>query len=550
MSSDDEDEIHIRIHSRCSACGFCFEPGDAVCACEPPLPTILSRYDVLIDDARAAVAARAFGQTRFPDLAYCDNKHGYDWSFCRFPACRLCRASPASLTVHALCLRLFRSCPPDDEGRRPCLREFLFAAESARPWRGAPPLALEPLVEYREAALVARRPNLLRLPPELRLLIWRFADGSPLWSSSAIYNINSALSACHSEPLVIRLADVNCWVRGAAAECGHVPARGLVRLTFDCRGLRRVERLKARPAVTGARSDFLAFVIEPAKAIADVHVTFQLGLAQLQLPSAKNFHIWDTPCPPPPHRCLSNWLPRPRVPSHIGTICLQDCTGVTLFVLSGSIYAVHAHTVDAPSAQATFNTLSSRLRKYASWVYVPVKGRITELGFSQVSGQVPERSNEIFQTQSFWLLVRQPTSGVLVGNYLVGSHKSALYTSQQPLLMFYDKPSDDIPISLVGAYSTTAISHSRHDPISIGAPRWVEDWSSATLAGVLTLWIYYVPGTEACRGLVMEYDDGQFAFLGQCRVGVDSTVQVTNPKYLCFNNEAYRTPYMITLDLL
>ncbi len=280
MSSDDEDDVHVRIHPRCSACGFRFEPGDAVCACEPPLPTILSHHDVLIDDRRAAVAAGAFGQTRFPDLAYCDQNDDYDWSFCRFHACHLCRASPTSLTVHALCLRLFRSCPPNDEGQRPGLREFLFAAESARPWLGAHPLTLEPLVEYHESALVAGCPNLLRLPPELRLLIWRFADGSPLWSSSAIYNIYSALSAlsaCHSEPLVMRLADVSCWARGAAAECGNVPARGLVRLTFDYRGLRRVERLKARPAVTGVRSDFLAFVIEPAEALADVRITFQVS---------------------------------------------------------------------------------------------------------------------------------------------------------------------------------------------------------------------------------------------------------------------------------
>ncbi|KAM3452121.1 hypothetical protein NHJ6243_009436 [Beauveria neobassiana] len=99
----------------------------------------------------------------------------------------------------------------------------------------------------------------------------------------------------------MRLADVNYWARGAAAECDHVPTRGLVRLTFDYRGLRRVERLKVRPAVTGVRSDFSAFVIEPAEAIADVRITFQLGLAQLELPTAKNFHIWDTPCPPPPH---------------------------------------------------------------------------------------------------------------------------------------------------------------------------------------------------------------------------------------------------------
>ncbi|KAM3536795.1 hypothetical protein ARSEF1564_010282 [Beauveria bassiana] len=198
--------------------------------------------------------------------------------------------------------------------------------------RGAPPLAVEPLIEYREGALVAGCPDLLRLPPELRLLTWRFADGSLLWSSSAICNIYSALSACHSEPMVMRLADVNCWARGAAAESGHVPARGLVRLTFDCRGLRRVGRLKARPAVTGVRSDFLAFVIEPAEAIADVRVTFQ------------------------------------------------------------------------------------------------------------------------------------PTSGILVVNYLVESHEPDLYTSQQPLLLLYDKPSDDIPISIVGAYSKTAIYRLAHRP--------------------------------------------------------------------------------------
>ncbi|KJZ70167.1 hypothetical protein HIM_10427 [Hirsutella minnesotensis 3608] len=374
---------HVRVHSRCGACGFRFDPGDLFYACEKP---VALRSGTITIDAAAIVCQGAFGKAKFPESGYCENQHNHPWVFCRIPECRHCRSSPDCATVHAQCLKLFFS--DCKEEKRPKLRWLWLAATWRSPWQGALPLDVEPAVGYRDShGILDELPRMLLLPPELKAMIWEFCAPSPLWVFTAVSDLRAEMAASRQHKRsAIPLIKINSWARGCGLKYSNSSGSPIIRLTFDSRGLRRIERLSMRPSKSSSGSDFNAFIVESVERFYGVLVEFEHDLARLQLPAgeANAFYIWDIPCPPTLERCFDN-LSHPLSPCHLGTVQLRGCTGITFFMSGASTYAVHVHTSNRPFAQATFEALPIARQRMVSWVYVPIDGQITKFGFSHVS---------------------------------------------------------------------------------------------------------------------------------------------------------------------
>ncbi|POR32421.1 Uncharacterized protein TPAR_07376 [Tolypocladium paradoxum] len=509
---------HVRVHSRCGACGFRFDPGDPFYAfCQG--------------------AAPAFGKSDYPNSGYCDNNHNHPWTFCRIPDCRYCHSSPDSGTVHTHCLKLFLS--KFKEGGHPRLQWLWLAATWRSPWQGALPLDVEPSVGYRNPnGILDDLPRMPSLPPELRLKIWEFCASSPLQLYTAVSDLRDEMASSKQRKWSsIPLIEIKSWARSCQLECDDTPDNPIIRLTFDSRGLRRIERLSKPQSRSSSGSDFNAFVVEAAERFSGVLVEFQLGLARLQLPTgeANGFHIWDTPCPPPLKRCFSDLSNLPP-PCHLGTVQLRACTGITFFMSSGSTYAVHAHTSNRLSAQSTFEALPTAQRKIVSWVYVPIEGGITKFGFSQVR----KRPGNVTRSQSFLLSTES------AGNIFIGRHRTSFSVIKQPLTLIHDKP-DGLPISFVGAYSEdeghrlqdTNLSHERSPSTAI-----TPSFSSASLERASRIQIFYISETAICRGIIIQYEDGLRRALGQCRLGIDPVQEFAMPTHLCFSNATFRQPRM------
>lgn len=92
------------------------------------------------------------------------------------------------------------------------------------------------------------------------------------------------------------------------------------------------------------------------------------------------FRVWDTPGPPvpPDYQFPDHLLP---ICTRLGTIETQKSFGITFFISSGQIAAIHAHTVQAPSAFPCYQRLNPVKRRWVAWIFVPIRGGIERFGF-------------------------------------------------------------------------------------------------------------------------------------------------------------------------
>ncbi|OAA37029.1 hypothetical protein NOR_07305 [Metarhizium rileyi] len=160
-------------------------------------------------------------------------------------------------------------------------------------------------------------------------------------------------------------------------------------------------------------------------------------------------HIWDTPSPPPLRRSIVDDsiitpTPYPR-DVHLGTVELPSCTGITFFVAHGSTYAVHAHTKADLYAYRTFENLPPARRKTVAWIYVPIHGKITEIGFSRSTNQ----HGLVAPPQHLWFRFESARE-VLIGPYNTKPRDFA--SLRRPQTLIYKK-NDKLPICFVGGFS-------------------------------------------------------------------------------------------------
>lgn len=239
-------------------------------------------------------------------------------------------------------------------------------------------------------------------------------------------------------------------------------------------------------------------------------------------------------------------------PCHLGTIQTRGCTGITFFIgFNDLIYAVHAHTRGQPSAQGTAKSLAPGHEGDVIWVYVPMQGGLEEFGFSQL----PDGAGYTCRPQCFLVSASQQSQEMLsnmeqlsfkvVGNVLVGPFRMRprkFVRIKRPLVPIYQNQ-EAPPISFLGAYEysrenrleiSAGPRHNPHPPSSLRHAHF----SSASLERVCQVQILHLPGTALCRGLIIQYEDGQRA-LGQCRVGLDPAEEWAQPCCICFINTKY-----------
>ncbi|KND94338.1 hypothetical protein TOPH_00723, partial [Tolypocladium ophioglossoides CBS 100239] len=226
------------------------------------------------------------------------------------------------------------------------------------------------------------------------------------------------------------------------------------------------------------------------------------------------FRIWDTPCPPLLEHSLIDPAILPQ-PCLLGTIQTRICIGMTFFIACNSIYAIHSHTNTQPFARSTLMTLAPRRRDEVAWVYVPIQGDIAEFWLNADRRQC-------------FLFRLGPVRDAFIGPYIMQLSNFVLV--KRPLTLTYRK-NGPMPISFLGAYSeehrlqiTTPPPTKYSPPPSLRNPYF----SSASLKHASRVRIFYLPGTKLCRGLIIQYEDGQRA-LGQCRVGIDLVAEYTRP---------------------
>ncbi|KAH7176155.1 hypothetical protein EDB81DRAFT_32947 [Dactylonectria macrodidyma] len=422
---------HVRIHSRCGACGFEFNNGDTFYA-----------FVCAGNNAGWSAPFTGFGEYEFP-CVFANGSVGYPWLFCRSSVCRRCPSSPESSTIHTTCLRLFLSQANTRDTQRQndkmdLLRRLWLAATWRSPWPGLNPLELEPHVPYRSdrypSTILDELPQLQTLPVELSSKMWEFCKSGLLWRYSAVLDMaRELLNSPSPEPGPRPIARVRSWSRRGELIEEDGPGDSVIRLTIDSRGLERIERLAIWPSGSSPGFDDKAFVVEPAKALAGVLVDFQLGLAHLQLPAnrATDFYTWDTPFPPLLKHSLFN-VPIQYQPSRLRLLKLRGCTGITFFMLFGSTKAIHVHTARRPSAQNTFLTLTPHLQLSVSWIYVPIDSEILEFGFTLK----PRQARGIRRDQAF-LLRLADQEDVLIGAQNVLNREYALI--KKPTTLIYDK---------------------------------------------------------------------------------------------------------------
>ncbi|KAJ3529490.1 hypothetical protein NM208_g9731 [Fusarium decemcellulare] len=493
-------------------------------------PQVLGNVD-------STACSKRLGPWIFPDYGH--RLRGMETvSICRKPGCSHCTVSAEASTVHSDCFEFVaRRCNLDD------YLDYLWVVTAWRaPWRQAPHFGLqdtevvEPDWSVLDCLDISR--SLASLPPEILGIIHRYSATSILWRFNAASKLTRRFPIALSDSLLsIRLCKVAAWKRGQPVTIEEAHQLPVIRLTIDSWGIREVERLPGYPQFKTWRTDSLVFVILDQAYLKDVIALFKFGVLRLEVPkTCHGLQTWDTPTPPEMRRCCF-YPAHIRYSTQFRTIELRRISGITFFY-HGEIYAIHAHTQEAPCAQITYQRLSRRRQRSVVWVYVPVsqKDYITALG-----ARMPLRQERSFG--STCLLFRMKLGGdVPVGLGSCKQAKDLLLSKSPPTTIIYNTLELE-PVSVIGAYPTgkeenTPIAPFRHP--FIGDPPFPNAYfSSAPLESVNRICIFSNKHIGMCIGILLQYENGAQRSLGQCRVGIDPTEDYVKPVRICFRRQVY-----------
>lgn len=182
-------------------------------------------------------------------------------------------------TIHTDCFNLFRQSCKDDYA----VHRLLLAAVWRSPWEGAPKfeLAAAPDVAglIRLAAKAGNLPQLESMPMELKCMVWQELSAQP----STITRFQSVISlAANSsrqdfcQEASISISRVASWERGEGPANEEEDLPPVVRITIDCQGVKRIERLAQKPDLISQQSDTELYIVENQEILADVEVQFQV----------------------------------------------------------------------------------------------------------------------------------------------------------------------------------------------------------------------------------------------------------------------------------
>lgn len=222
------------------------------------------------------VSFSGYGDFSFPSSFYFDNnpdKTDVPW-LCRRPNCCQCQESVESTAVHSDCLKLFVGLYRDFEDG---LRQLWVAATWRSPWRGAPALNLNPVVDIRAIAKVSGLGRLTSLPLELCAMIEGFSSPVSLQSCSVLELAQRLLASVKQKQLSIPLTKISHWDRGESPEADNDNHFRFIRIAIDSQGLWRIERLSERPQEGTSYTRHVKYVVEAAECFSNVVVDFAVS---------------------------------------------------------------------------------------------------------------------------------------------------------------------------------------------------------------------------------------------------------------------------------
>ncbi|OAA70684.1 hypothetical protein ISF_02658 [Cordyceps fumosorosea ARSEF 2679] len=528
LNPDKQGHRHVRIHPECSLCGCYFDVG------EPMIALLGDRFHP---------TCRVIDASLFPIAIYCNQKPNTPWTFCQLPKCTKCAAELESITVHQDCFQMFLE--QTATHKRITAYNLWHAAHARYPWRGFWPLPVTMLDEDAVNFAMAHAAThwqipLAMLPYELLLAICENLQHSVFWRYVLAREFVRKLIAKANDKTstTTTLSQIASWKRGSAPKIATPDAGSYFRLTIDSRGLQEIERLVDIPARSAMRSEACAYVVDSVQQLGEISTSFQLGLARLYPPSKgmRQLRSWDTPGPPvPPDHQFSPDL-QPICP-RLGTIETRHSFGITFFISSGTIAAIHAHTEQAPSAYSCFLRLNPVKRKWVAWIFVPIHGGIDKFGF-RTPLLPPGATLPPFAGS---LLLHMKISGeVVLGPYMHDGRD--LWMEDDPTTLIHG-------ISRMGAVYPLGTAPRNEEgeeeevfyqnPMNLSPPFEHAYFSYAELDEVVYVEVYHDKALRICRGVVVGYKNGGARALGQCRIGVDAVRVYERPLCFCYKTTKY-----------
>ncbi|CAH0020516.1 unnamed protein product [Clonostachys rhizophaga] len=514
---------HACFRAQCGICGRALAAGD--------------RFIPLIGGELSTESPPCLEGAEFPT----GNEVVFDYrgrTLCWRQKCQQCKHASRAVGVHSDCFALFqRECALED-----ALDRLWVAVLSRSPWwfslnarvDGRADCPLELIYEKADKfGLSAWR----LLPQELTDMIRHSSESALFWlylsALSFIRDLPGEDSSDGLSHVSVPLANVLAWTRGSAPVITpEEEGPPIIRLTSDCRGLKRVERLDSMPHYQDWRSDTMEFAIQ------DVSLVKSYNILRLETPDINHgFHIWDMPNPPLLEDC--------KFCGHIGnsmrfsTIDLHAVTGLTFFFSHNKVYAIHPHTPSSPDATKTFNRFSRQRRASLAWVYLPLPrgDEIISFGIRLKSADnraVSQMPCFMFRTK----LAGEVILGPLPARY---RYKDVVLMPSSPKLLIHNI-TEFGPITVFGAFAPekddSVPSFLSAPPSNI--PSGPALFSSVSLESVTCIEIFEGIKTGTPAGILFHYENGAQRAVGNCRIGLDSVQTYIKPTRLCWQSISKR----------
>ncbi|KAJ3485697.1 hypothetical protein NLG97_g6758 [Lecanicillium saksenae] len=526
ITDKQEGHRHVRIHPECSLCGCYFEVGEPMIA--------------LLGD-RANSSCRVIDASTFPMAIYCNQRHGTPWMFCQFPKCTKCAGELESVTVHRDCYQIFLQQTAKHE--HITAYNLWHAAHARYPWRGFWPLPLTVL--GKDAAGLARAHAtaemgipLDTLPNELVLQICENVRQSIFWRYILAQEFIRRLvaEADRGAAKTTVLSRIDSWKRGSEPQPATSESGSYLRLTIDSYGLREIERLSSFPTKSVDRSEAHAHVVDTVQRLGQIAVSLDLdAFTRKRACGPCGLGIHQHPPVLPDYEFSPELQP---ICPRLGTIETKKSFGITFFISSGQIAAIHAHTLQAPSAYSCFQRLNPVKKRWVAWIFVPLRGGIDKFGFR--TPLLPPGAAVLPQFAGNLLLQMSISGEVMLGPYIpLGKD---YWMEDDPTTLIHG-------ISRMGAvYPLGTASRDEEgeeeevfyrNPLSLAAPFDHAYFSYAELHDVASVEVYHDKALHICRGVLVRYSNGGERALGQCRIGVDAVRVFEQPTCFCYKKTKY-----------
>ncbi|KAF5000543.1 hypothetical protein FGRMN_1710 [Fusarium graminum] len=407
--------------------------------------------------------------------------------------------APEAVAIHSDCLGVFQHhCKVDT-----ALDRLWTTVGQRNLWKSAPTLQLdrEPGLDVeivREKADIYGIRLLKLLPAELIHMIQAYSESATFWRYILALSLAGELSNLQSDvvsPITsMPLCNVLAWTRGDSNASLSMECPAFVRMTLDCRGIRKIERLPERPTYQPGRSDKDAFVIAHQKDLKDVATIPKFNVLRLQLPEPmRGLQIWDTPNPPHLEAC--EFYGRVSQSMQFKTIDLRSVTGLTFFFsFSEEIIAIVMRLKDQGGGPTT---------------------------------------------QKPFFLIRTKLAGdVSVGPCHLGKHRDVVLSQSSPKMLIYSA-ADVGPATVFGTYpkeehQDEVFAPFRH-PWSSNPPIHEHvNLSSAPLENVTRVQVLEDDDSGFCKAILLDYANGARRALGNCRFGIDRAKTYLRPSYICY----------------